>query len=263
MEAITKLSNCYPQLLLPIREGISKSDEYRNAVLRGLEINGEPSFFGSPYDCFYEEETVAGKIGIWRLGDRRDFEHALRALAYRCEPVEIPASVGANYIGGLINWEKIRRHKEEFFRSGGGDWAAEWKRFTAEKENYTDSIILLSMGNYSNLPANAVGLSEEEWKEKSYHIRKYHELTHFIYRRCYPGDVDVIRDEVLADFCGIRAAFGHYDASHARLCLGLDGDSVKSGGRITHYVSQEKLAEAAKKADFWISILENIIFLKN
>ena len=128
------------------------------------------------------------------------------------------------------------------------DWNEEFERFTAEKSNYRDTIILLSAGVYSNIPAETVGLNENEWKEKSLIIRKYHELTHFVCRRIYPNDIDSIRDEVFADCVGLVAAFGKYDPSLASRFLGIEKERFHSGGRLSHYVKEEQLPEAIDRA---------------
>lgn len=258
MHLIVNLSKQYPQLLIPITENAHKTVLYRDAVMRGQQVCKEPDFIGSPEDSYTVEKTPVGNIGILCLGNRQDFEHALCALAYRCEPRAIPASVGANYIGGLPNWEKIRKHKQDYLESGGNDWAGEFRRFTADKSNYTDSLILLSTGYYSNIQPEEIGLSPEDWKTKSLEIRKHHELTHFIYRKSYPGDVDVIRDEVLADYIGIKKAFGTYIPRYARMFLGIEYDIIPVGARIRHYVDEENTEAAACRAKIWIAALAKL-----
>lgn len=258
MRFVSNLSKQYPQLLIPITENARQTALYRDAVMRGQPICREPDFIGSSEDSYTVEKTPVGEIGILCFGNRQDFEHALCSLAYRCEPREIPASVGAYYIGGLPNWEKIHKHKQEYLESGGVDWNGEFRRFTAEKANYTDSLILLSTGYYSNIQPDEIGLSPEDWKTKSLEIRKHHELTHFIYRKSYPGDIDVIRDEVLADYIGIKQAFGTYIREYAELFLGIKGGEVRRGARILHYVSEDELIAAIRKACFWMEALERL-----
>ncbi len=218
---ICHLINRFPQLALPIQHGQKNTPEYKKAVLRGEPLCREPDFICSPKDKLETVETPVGKAEILFFAHREDFEHALRALAYRCEPVEIPASVGASTIRGLIDWEKIRAHKTEYLAEGGKNWSEEFKHFTADKTNYLDTIILLSKGNYSAVPARFVGLAEYEWDEKSLIIRKYHELTHFVCRTLCPHDIEPIRDEVIADLIGLVAAFDHYDPLLAKRFLGI------------------------------------------
>lgn len=242
------LSKSFPQLVLPIELNEKNTPEYKNAVLRGEPDCREPNFICSPDDKLETVETPVGKVEILYLVHREDFEHALRALAYRCEPVEIPASVGASTIRGLINWEKIRAHKAEYLAKGGTNWSEEFKSFTAEKSNYLDTIILLSNGNYSAIPARFVGLAESEWDEKSLIIRKYHELTHFVCRTLYPHNIEPIRDEVIADLIGLVATFDQYDPLLAKRFLGIESGAFHEGGRLSHYTDGGNLEAAAKKA---------------
>ena len=248
MSLIMELLSRYPQLALPIALNEKDTPEYKDAVLRGKPVFREPEFIGSPEDSLTSVDTPVGTVDVLYLANREDFEHALRALAYRCEPVDIPASVGANTVRGLINWQKIREHKQHYISAGGTDWGEEFKRFTSNKKNYLDTIIILSGGNYSALPSNAVGLSENVWREKSYLIRKYHELTHFVCRTLCPENIEPVRDEVIADMIGMVAAFDHYDPELAKQFLGIDGARFRSGGRLSHYVENDKLSDAMTTA---------------
>ncbi|MBO5620718.1 MAG: hypothetical protein J5959_03720, partial [Butyrivibrio sp.] len=109
-----------------------------------------------------------------------------------------------------------------------------FKRFTSDKKNYVDKIIILSRGPYSGISAAIVGEDEERWLELSQVIRKSHEITHFICRTLYPEDIDPIRDEVIADAIGIYAAYGRYDDKMAKTFLGIDGGRYV-GGRLENY----------------------------
>lgn len=253
--AILAAARRYPQLLLPIGHGIKDTEEYRDAVLRGKPVCAEPDFIGSSEDSLHTVDTPVGRAEILCLAEREDFEHALRALAYRCENVEILPSVGANTIRGLINWEKLRKHKLEYIASGGQNWSAEFRSFTSDKSNYIDSLILLSSGYYSALSPDEAGLPEREWKESSIVIRKYHELTHFVCRALHPDDIEPIRDEVAADAVGLFAAFGTYDRRLAERFLGIEGGKYKNGGRLAHYIGDESAADAVLIAETQIKEL--------
>ena len=247
--AVLCMAARYPQLLLPIRVGEKDSVEYRNAVRRGIAPDLPPEFKGSPRDSLTTEATPAGEADILTLGDREDFVHAYRALAYKCEPMDIPPSVGAATIKGLINWEKIHRHESEYRKAGGTDWAAEFRLFTSVKRHYSDTVILLSDGFYSSVAPDHVGLTGEEWREKSYLIRKYHELTHFVCRSLYPENVESVRDEIIADMIGLIKAFGKYDTGLARLFLGIENGVYREGGRLSHYVEQKDLPAEVRRAN--------------
>lgn len=255
------LTRRYHQLLLPIAPGISSSELYKSAVLRGDIPDSPPEFSGSALDSYQELQTAVGTVGIWQLENREDFIHAVRALAHRCEPVPIPDAVGAQYISGLINWEKINTHRARYLAQGGQNWNLEFRRFIADKSNYTDSLILLSSGFYSNVAPEEVPLSPPEWKEKSLTIRKYHELTHFIYRKVFPGDVDVIRDEALADCLGLFAAFGCCRQELAERFLGIRDGELLPDARLRHYVPEAAIPIALRQALLWIRTFSGILNL--
>ncbi len=142
-------------------------------------------------------------------------------------------------ISGIINWEKINDHKARYIASGGTDWKEEFKRFTADRGNYRDTIILLSSGLYSAVPAKWVHMDEKDWQERSVTIRMYHELTHFICRKLFPEKKDALRDEIYADCIGLIAAFGRYNASLAKIFLGIENEiTCRAGGRLEHYVPE-------------------------
>ena len=112
--------------------------------------------------------------------------------------------------------------------------AAEFRRFTSVRKNYLDMLVVLSRGPYSGVSAEAAGCSEEEWLALSDTIRRYHELTHVICRRLYPDDIDVVRDELIADAVGLYAAYGYFDPEKEKLFLGIrDGQYI--GGRLENY----------------------------
>jgi hypothetical protein len=244
---IRMLARQYPQLCLPIMPNERETEEYRACVLMGEPVRRAPEFAFSEEDEFSFVSTPVGEVPVLVLADREDFVHAYRALACRCEPEVIPDSVGAVTVQGLINWEKIRRHRDAYLAEGGSDWDEEFRRFTSVNANYRDSFILLSTGSYSDIPAAAVGLGEQEWKAKSLTIRKYHELTHFVCRTKYPKDIDEIRDEVVADMIGLIQAFGTYDTGLAETFLGIEGTAFRPGGRLAHY-AKEDIAGAMTRA---------------
>jgi hypothetical protein len=236
------LTERYPQLTLAVGVGMSQSDEYKAITQRGRMPVALPYTFS---DCetteLYTEYTEAGDVEILVLPDRCDFVRFVQVMAYRCEPREVPPSMGAVTINNINNWRRIEAHKNEYLLSGKTDWDKEFKRFTAVPQNYRDSIIALSNGAYSALPYTETDCeSEEEWIRASLIIRKYHELTHFISRRLFPGNKETLRDEVIADCVGIVAAFGEYDVSFAQRVLGIYGDEYRAGGRLSNYIENDE-----------------------
>lgn len=236
---LTILSERYYQLLLPIKTGMKTTEQYKNAVLCGNKPVGSPDFSMDAADTLTSFSTPAGNVDILFLADRNDFEHAIRALAYRCEPVDIPRSMGASFLSGLINWEKINTHMAEYEAAGGTEPDVEFSRWTSDKKNYLDALLVLSSGVYSAVSAEEMGLEEKEWIRASITIRKYHELTHFCSAKLFPDNKEAIRDEVIADMIGIFAAFGYYDTKAARKFLGTDDVHYREGGRLQNYTDAD------------------------
>lgn len=238
--AIERLAEVYQQLYLQPDE--AGEAEYHRIVRTGAEANQKclAHFHGDERDRLYREETPAGSVLVLTLHVRADFELFLQIMANRCVPREIPATQGAAILDGVVNWQRIRRHQEEFFQqeiTAGNllpDWPSEFKRFTADKRNYKDALIVLSIGPYSGIPAERLGLDPEEWTERSHVIRLVHECTHFVCRRLYPGKIDAVWDELVADAVGIYAAFGAFDLSMEEVFLGI-AEGRYMGGRLKNY----------------------------
>ena len=216
-------------------------------------------------DSFESVDTPAGTAKVITLHNRHDFEVFVRCMtaAGHDHRTHVPASMGAMTFT-VFNWPKINAHKEEFFRKKQEegvifpDWDAEIRHFTSVKENYQDMLIVLSYGPYSGVSAGRVNellpdrgsqpLSEEEWTETSWNIRKYHELTHFVCRKLYPDRIDAIWDELTADAVGLFAALGEYSRDLEELFLGIN-DCRYTGGRLENYTAEgadlDHLAAAA------------------
>ena len=222
----------YPQLYL--NPDTDSRETYRRVVLRGEEPASKnlAHYRGDPADREELAETPAGSVRVLTLGNRRDFELVLRGLmAAKDGPLTpIPDSQGAAMLT-VFNWPRIQAHLALFPEE---ERAAEFKRFTAVRENYTDMLVVLSRGPYSHVDAAAVGETEEEWLGHSDTIRRFHELTHVICRRLCPGDVAPIRDELAADAVGLIAAYGRFDPETEKLFLGIR-DGRYTGGRLGNY----------------------------
>ena len=231
-------------LQLYLNPDTDSREAYRGVVLRGEEPEAKSlaHYRGDPADREEVMETPAGSVRVVTLGNRLDFELALRGLMAAKDGPEavIPESQGAAMLT-VFNWPRIHAHLALYPEE---ERAAEFKRFTAVRENYVDMLVLLSRGPYSHVDAAAVGETEAAWLEHSDTIRRYHELTHVICRSIYPGDVAPIRDELVADAVGLYAAYGCFDPETEKLFLGIrDGRYV--GGRLGNYTdAPESLTEA-------------------
>jgi hypothetical protein len=104
-------------------------------------------------------------------------------------------------------------------------------------------FIILSSKPYSNIPASEIGISDEDWAEKSMIIRREHECTHYFTKQNYGVSENRLHDEIMADFFGIYEAFGYYKAEYFLRFVGIVGTS---GGRLKFYT--EGLSENVCKA---------------
>ena len=254
----------YPQLSLGIQEGMSQSEEYRNIVRKGIM----PDKLAFPFELSGEEDeytidTPAGEVNVLYLPDRAIFEYFIKVLAHRNEPVEIPLSMGASLISGINSWRKIYAHKEEYLQSGKDDWDEEFARFISVKENYKDTVLIVSKGYYSALKPEYINMNSDEWLEKSKTIRIYHEISHYISRKLFIENKEVLRDEIVADAIGFIAAFGYYDSLLARKVLGIDNEKFNRDGRLINYVSEEELDIYIERAHKIIDTLDDYFKFRN
>ena len=249
-ETLPYLAELYQQLYLtPTEEG---NPAYKSIVLAGEDAEKKDlsHFVMDERDSCVLMETPAGQVRAVTLHQRQDFETALHCIAGKCCIKPIPATQGASILDGVISWKKIKDHEKEY-RKTADDWDEEFGRFTADKKNYTEALILLSYGPYSAVKAEVFGIDEATWLKQSDAIRRYHECTHFVARRLYHDQINAVFDELAADAVGLYAALGHYDLAMAETFLGIkDGHYAK--GRLENYVKDptpEKLDQLAGQAD--------------
>ena len=243
---IAHLAAEYPQLYL--NPDADTRETYRHVVLEGAEPEHKSlaHYRGDPGDREETTDTPAGAVRVVTLGSRADFELVLRGLmAAKAGPMKpVPESQGAAMLT-VFNWPRIRAYLEQFPEE---EQAAAFKRFTAVKENYIDMLVVLSRGPYSHVDAEAAGCGETEWLALSDTIRRWHELTHVICRRRYPGDLAPVRDELVADAVGLYAAYGRFDTALEERFLGLR-DGAYVGGRLGNYTEHpETLVEPVTQA---------------
>ena len=241
------LAKRYPQLYLTPDAGISKSSEYADLALHGGTLEGgslEGIYTGSPDDRLYTETTPAGSVEVLFLKMREDFERFYRVMAHRCEPVPVPRSMGAATIRGINNWRKIEAHKQAFLAGGGFNWSLEFGKFTSVKENYQDTVIVVTDGFYSALGYEKTQFGEEEWRGLSLIIRTHHELTHYVCGRMFPDIKHAVFDEILADCMGLVNAVGTYDTALAKAFLGVSPGGYREGGRLENYTKQGRTPDS-------------------
>lgn len=238
---IGRLAGRYPLLYLnPDRDDV---ETYRAVVLRGEDPGKRDlsHFTLDPRDREETFDTPSGPVEVVTLWNRADYETFVRGMmAARKGPLAaVPPTEGASTLA-VFNWGKIKAHQARFLREErekgvtDPDWGAEFARFTAEKSNYLDLLIVLSRGPYSHIDAATAGYGEDEWIALSDTIRKYHELNHVICRRLYPERIHAVWDELAADATGLYAAFGRFDPGMEKLFLGIRGEKY-TGGRLENY----------------------------
>lgn len=247
MNCIERLAEIYPQLYLdPDREDIER---YRSIVLKGdrPDTTDLSHFRMDERDRLETVDTPAGPVVVVSLFDRHDFEVFVRDMMAAKEGPDraVPLTMGASTLYAF-NWQRIHAHMEAYEKQQKAqgndepDMNAEFRRFTADKENYIDCLIVLSRGPYSNVSADEAGMGEEEWLDVSHDIRLHHECTHVICRKLYPDMIDAVWDELVADATGLYAALGSLDEGLERKFLGIGTDDRYCGGRLENYVPRSE-----------------------
>ena len=249
------LAEVFPQLRFPIQDGISQEPAYAAATRRGRLDEADAFAPGLVLErpeslTLTFTDGVAGTLPLLVAATRADFEALVRAFTERNEPREVPASMGACFVKGLNNWDRVARYRREWEAANGtaGDedaWRAELGRFAVHKARYQDRFVILSRGPYSGVPADDVGQSEAEWLERSLVIRAEHESTHDLTWRLFAVVRSHATDEIVADFVGLVRAFGVYPDEIARRLLGVDRlPEFRAGGRLANYRGNPRLDEA-------------------
>ena len=254
LHVIRALALDYPVLYLDPET--ADQEEYRKVYLRGEdpETRDLSHYRGSDEDRDEMETTPVGPVRTVTLGNRLDFERVIRGLmgAKEGPKAPVPPSQGAAMLTAF-NWPRIRAHLAAFPPEQQNE---EFRRFTADRRNYQDMLVVLSRGPYSHVDAAKAGFSEAEWTERSDTIRRYHELTHVICRKTYPQNIDAVRDELAADAVGLAAAFGRFDRRLAEKFLGIE-DGKYTGGRLENYT--EKAEEKTAPVSAALERIEKIV----
>ena len=167
-------------------------------------------------------QTLAGRLPVITTGSHADFRRMEALVNGRGDALELPVTVNAFTIQARA--KKIRRHR----------------------------LILLNHAPYSNIPAKALGLAEEDWIARSRRLRLRHECAHYETLRLLGGMENHALDEIVADAMGQIAAFGGFDADRQRLFFGLTRGKSGCTGRLSFYcqtVHPEERDEAYRAVD--------------
>ena len=126
---------------------------------------------------------------------------------------------------------------------------------------YRHRVILLNAAPYSNISAEKMCLSVEEWLKKSYLIRLRHESAHYETLRLLGGMKNHALDEILADCLGQMAAFGEFSAERQRIFFGLTKGGAKCDGRLNFYcqkVLPDDLPKIYRAVDEYLEEVEQM-----
>lgn len=242
-----------PQLRFPIREGMSRDLGYRAATLRGESPDEIAAATGLELERPASLELAlhvgpAGRIPLLIVRHRPDFATVLRALARRNEPVAVPPAQGALMISGYNNWHRLHALRHAWQerppeQRENATWGDELRQIQARPELYQDRFVLLSDGPYSAVPAADLGLDEAAWREASLALRRDHECAHYLTRRLHGAMRNHLLDELVADYAGMKGAFGHYRADWQLRFLGIADTGYRPGGRLDLYRGEPALSE--------------------
>jgi hypothetical protein len=251
IDVLAALQTRLSQLCIPVRQGISRTRAYDEVVRRGQPFQREA--FGGALTLerpaqlrLVLHEHPAGALPILVTTHRPDFVTLTQALAYRHEPVPVNASVNAQMIAGLLNWDRVRRYQQHWLAQHGlaamAQWGQEMQRVAGtEKWRFYDRLMLVCEQPYSGLSATQLGLdmAEAHWQRTSTVLRLEHEFTHYATMRLYGYMGLKLLDETICDWAGITAALGHFAGQWFLKFLGLeDWPQVRQGGRIHTYCQE-------------------------
>ena len=153
-------------------------------------------------------DSFAGKIPAIYVRDPEDFEQLVTNIVHKgVRPANI-SKTGASFIYGK-----------------------------------STRFMVLSFKPYSNVPADELGLKDDDWAERSLILRRGHECTHFFTKQTYGITNNILHDELIADLIGMYEAFGFYKAEWFLRFMGIVSGS---GGRMVYYT--EGLSEKSVKA---------------
>ena len=247
--AFSILKMCYPQLNFPIEEGINKTEDYVDAVLRGKNTTVKRENTLNLIDPEGIEisifESIAGKVPVIKIPNNQDFKQIVQSLLYKNNPISIPDSMGAILINGINNWDRLHSLKQDWLANNLlENWNEEFaKNVLPNSGLFKDRIIILSTKPYSNVSASSLAISESEWKLYSYSIRLEHECTHLFTLKKYGSASNNLHDELIADYVGITKTIGYYNMDWMLAFMGLENyPTYRKGARLENYLGNSDLS---------------------
>ncbi len=154
-------------------------------------------------------------------------------------------------VKGFNNWDRIRQYRRQWEEENrehcsDRDWQVEFQRIIPHQELYRDTFVILSQGEYSGVPGNELALRPDVWRRMSLIIRREHEATHYFTLQAFGSARNHAYDELLADYAGITAALGRYEADWFLRFMGLENyPQYRAGGRLQNYLGNPPLSSGA------------------
>lgn len=234
------LENRYPQLRLPISEGMSKSDQYKRVALRGLEVEDKQNnFVPSSEDLLIHTTFESNPVELLFIRNRENFEHFIQIMAYRCEPHEIARKSSVFTLTEVINWSKIKAHKREYLKLGGKDWEKELDSFMSNRKNYTETLIVVGFkeeDSYENICSKL-----QEGKEFRVYskIKLFTQYAGFIATRKVLRKKEKILNYLLNQCIGLVSAAGEYDIEIAKALSGYEEKPGTGNSVLEKYLTEQ------------------------
>ena len=117
-------------------------------------------------------------------------------------------------------------------------WRDELRRFTDDKKNFQDSIILIGSGGYCGLTASEAGIDGFVWDNVSVKINIYSSCARFIMRRLFSDYKNIIWEEMLSDCIGLLFAFNRYDPALAKKFFGVSKKGYDKRGKLINFCGE-------------------------
>jgi hypothetical protein len=237
------------QLNFPIREGISGSQAYAEAIRQGKSFNEETSGKRLELESpalfrIRIHENQAGALPVLFTSHRPDFIAIVQALAFQSEPHPINPSVNAQMVSGLLNRDRVNRYKAHWMAGHGAmagpvNWYREMQRVQSEEPwRFFDRLIIVCEHPYSSVSAADLGLDmdEQSWIDRSTVLRLEHEFTHYATKRLYASMNTNLFDEIICDWAGVSAALGDFQSKWPLRFFGLENwPEIRPSGRAGSY----------------------------
>lgn len=243
------LTRCYPQLCFPIEEGINKTQPYIDAVLKGKTqgLHGQSTLgLTNPERIKIELfKSMAGSVPVFTIPDNQDFEKITQCLLHKNNPVAVPQSMGAFLANGIVNWDRLHTLEKNWVPANAAEtWNQEFSKNVLPVPGlYKDKVIILSKKPYSNVSADALNLTGNDWLTHSLAIRLEHECTHLYTLKRYGCASNNLHDELIADYVGISKTLGKYSKEWMLAFMGLEAyPNYRKGARLENYVGNVKVS---------------------